>query len=171
MPDAAVARWSPAYIALGSNLDDPQLQVRRACDALRSLSQTCCHRFSRLYVSAPMGPREQPDYINACAGLLTLLEPDALLAALQRIEADHGRQRDAGRWGPRTLDLDLLCFGRRTSKLAALTLPHPGIGERNFVLLPLAEIAPDLMVPGLGRVASLSASIGRQGIRAVREKV
>jgi 2-amino-4-hydroxy-6-hydroxymethyldihydropteridine diphosphokinase len=171
VPARAAEHWWPAYIALGSNLDGPESQVRRAFDALRALPQTCCHRLSSLYASAPMGPPDQPEYVNACACLLTRLEPEALLAALQRIEADQGRSRDGDRWGPRTLDLDLLVYGGRTSDGDTLRLPHPGIGERNFVLLPLAEIAPDLIVPGLGRVASLSAAIDRQGIRAVQDEM
>lgn len=118
-----------------------------------------------------MGPVAQPDFVNACAGMLTTLEPEALLSELQRIERDHGRRRDGERWGPRTLDLDLLVCGKRTLASDALTLPHPGIAERNFVLLPLAEIAPGLSIPGVGHVAVLSAAIDRQGIRIMRDDV
>jgi 2-amino-4-hydroxy-6-hydroxymethyldihydropteridine diphosphokinase len=111
-----------------------------------------------------MGPADQPDYINAVAAIDTLLTPLALLDALLGIERMHGRVRHATRWGPRTLDLDVLVYGDRIITDPRLAVPHPGIVERAFVLLPLAEIAPDLTIPGRGPVAALAAGVARAGI-------
>ena len=113
---------------------------------------------SSLYRSAPLGGIEQPEFVNAVAAILTRLEPAALLAALKGIERERGREPGGSRWGPRVIDLDLLVYSRASVATAELTVPHPGIAERNFVLLPLGEIAPDLVVPGLGRVASISVN-------------
>ena len=144
-----------AYVGLGSNLDDPVAQVRSALDELGELPHTLRVAQSSLYRSPPMGPAGQPDYVNAVAVLDTGLEPRALLRELQAIEARHGRVRGAERWGPRTLDLDLLVYGDWCSSDPGLTVPHPGIGERPFVLWPLLEVAPGLRVPGLGVVRDL----------------
>lgn len=152
-------QWWPAYVGLGSNLEDPKSQVERAFIALAELPDTRFVLKSSLYRSAPMGPQDQPDFINAAAGLLTRLSPEDLLAELQRIEREQGRQRTGQRWGPRTLDLDLLGFGPETRATAELTLPHPRITERNFVLLPLAEIAPELSLPGLSNVRELGRRV------------
>ncbi len=148
-------RYVPAYVALGSNLDDPRTQVERALDALGSLPATRCVLRSSLYRSPPFGPVEQPDFVNAVAGLLTELDPAPMLAALKELESRLGRARPVVRWGPRRIDLDLLVHGATRSNTEALRLPHPGIAERAFVLVPLAEIAPDLEVPGIGRVRTL----------------
>lgn len=153
-------RWRPAYVGVGSNLDDPVRQVRSAFAALERLPDSGYFTRSGLWRSAPVGPADQPDYVNAAAGFLTRLEPADLLRRLQGIEQAAGRQRGE-RWGPRTLDLDLLVLGRLVVDEPALTLPHPRIAERNFVLLPLAEIAPDLEVPQRGTVARLLAGISR----------
>ena len=110
-----------------------------------------------------MGPQDQPDYINAVVELDTGLEADALLAQLQAIEKRAGRLRET-RWGPRVLDLDLLTYGRECISRPGLKVPHPGIGERNFVLLPLLSVAPDLEIPGLGPVRQLAAGIDREGV-------
>ena len=110
---------------------------------------------SSLYRSMPFGGIEQPDFVNAVAALLTTRPPGDLLAELQEIERRQGRERDGTRWGPRVLDLDLLVYSGVSVDEPGLTVPHPGIAERNFVLLPLGEIAPDLVIPGLGRVADL----------------
>ncbi len=152
-------RLMPAYVALGSNLDDPRAQVERALAALEQLPQTRCVLRSSLYRSRPFGPVEQPDFVNAVAGLLTALEPATLLANLQALETSLGRERPAVRWGPRRIDLDLLVHGSARIAQPGLQLPHPGIAERAFVLAPLAEIAPDLDVPGVGRVSALLAAL------------
>jgi 2-amino-4-hydroxy-6-hydroxymethyldihydropteridine diphosphokinase len=152
-------RLLPAYVAIGSNLDDPRAQVERAFAALDRLPATRCVLRSSLYRSAPLGPVAQPDFVNAVAGLLTELEPAPLLAALQDLERSLGRERPALRWGPRRIDLDLLVHGGSRLESDELTLPHPGIAERAFVLVPLAEFAPDLVVPGLGPVRELLARV------------
>jgi len=152
-------RLVPAYVALGSNLDDPRAQVERALAALDQLPQTRCVLRSSLYRSRPFGPVEQPDFVNAVAGLLTTLEPATLLASLQALETSLGRERPVVRWGPRRIDLDLLVHGSARIAEPGLQLPHPGIAERAFVLAPLAEIAPDLDVPGVGRVSALLAKL------------
>lgn len=152
-------RWYPAYVGIGSNLDDPVQQVRAARVALGKLpdSRTCGH--SPLYRSAPMGPADQPDFINAVSAILTTLDARSLLGHLQAIEIAQGRIRDRERWGPRRIDLDLLVFGRQRFDDDELCVPHPGIAERNFVLLPLMDIAPHLAVPGLASVAKLVAAL------------
>jgi 2-amino-4-hydroxy-6-hydroxymethyldihydropteridine diphosphokinase len=157
-------RLVPAYVALGSNLDDPRMQVERALEALGSLPATHCVLHSSLYRSPPFGPVEQPEFVNAVAGLLTALEPVALLAALKELESQLGRARPVVRWGPRRIDLDLLVHGATRSDTDALKLPHPGLAERAFVLVPLAEIAPDLEVPGVGRVRSLLQRVSCDGL-------
>ncbi len=152
-------RWVPAYVALGSNLDDPRAQVERALAALAGLPESRLECRSPLYRSRPFGPVEQPDFVNAVAGLLTQLEPTTLLARLKDLETQLGRARPVVRWGPRRIDLDLLVHGSTRLSLADLELPHPGIAEHPFVLVPLAEVAPDLVVPGLGRVRDLLARV------------
>ena len=144
-----------AYVGLGSNLDDPMAQISRAFDRLDKIDGTSLVARSSLYRSAPFGPVDQPDFVNAVACLRSTLDPKALLNELHEIERLSGRERGV-RWGPRTLDLDLLVFGDKEFDRPGITLPHPGIAERNFVLLPLAEIAPMLVVPGLGCVSELA---------------
>ena len=122
---------------------------------------------SSLYRSAPFGGIEQPDFVNAAAALLTRLEPADLLRELQRIESERGRERGDVQWGPRVLDLDLLVYSDQLVDDAELKIPHPGIAERNFVLLPLQEIAPDLVIPGLGRVASLPVNFAEPQISRI----
>ncbi len=141
-----------AFIGLGSNLQQPREQVTTALVELAALPVTRVSGVSSLYRSAPLGPADQPAYINAVARLETQLSAEALLDALQAIEARHGRVRSGERWGPRTLDLDILLYGDTTIDNARLRVPHPGIAERNFVLQPLADIAPALVIPGLGEV-------------------
>lgn len=152
-------RWFPAYVALGSNLDDPRVQIVRAFDALGGLRESRLVARSSLYGSPPFGPVEQPDFVNAVAGMLTRLEPAALLAELKALEERLGRAKPAVRWGPRRIDLDLLVHGSARIDEPGLKVPHPGIAERAFVLAPLADIAPDLDVPGLGKVSSLLARV------------
>jgi len=153
-----------AYIGLGSNLGDPAAQVRRALDALVSLPDSRLQSHSSLYRSAPLGPADQPDYVNAVAALDTDLDPHTLLHALQAIEAAQGRVRGDQRWGPRTLDLDLLLYGDAVINDAELAVPHPGLPARAFVLYPLMEIAPGLTVPGLGSLQELVARCPRDGL-------
>lgn len=143
-----------AFIGLGSNLNDPVDQVTMAVTKLAELPETASHSHSSLYQSRPMGGLDQPDYINAVARVDTRLTPEVLLKKLQEIEAAHGRVREE-RWGARTLDLDLLLYGSITIDTPDLKVPHPGVGERGFVLYPLYEIAPDLEIPGLGAVSEL----------------
>jgi len=156
--------WQPAYVGIGSNLENPQAQVLAALTTLRQLPQSRLVLTSRLYRSRPFGPVAQPDFVNAVAGLLTRLDPPALLRELHAIESSTGRPSVHSRWGPRIIDLDLLAYGHERRADAQLTLPHPGIVERNFVLYPLAEIAPDLDLPGLGRVADLAAAVTAEGL-------
>jgi len=156
--------WQPAYIGLGSNLAGPQEQVLAACAALTRLPHSHVVLSSRLYASRPFGPVAQPDFVNAVVGLVTQLNPGALLAALQEIERTMGRPPERRHWGPRVIDLDLLSYARLRCREPQLVLPHPGIVERNFVLYPLAEIAPDLDLPGLGRVAELKAHLTAEGL-------
>lgn len=148
--------WFPAYVGIGSNLLMPARQVDEAFDLLAAIPGSRLVSTSSLYRSAPFGGIEQPDFVNAAAALLTTLDPWALLAALHDIETCQGRDRDGPRWGPRVLDLDLLVYAGRVIDEPGLRLPHPGIADRNFVLLPLGDIAPDLVIPGLGRVADLA---------------
>lgn len=155
-----------AYIGLGANLGEPRRQVEHAVEALRQLPRSRLTAVSANYRTAPVGPQDQPDYINAVAALRTGLPPTALLAGLQSIERRLGRVRDGRHWGPRMLDLDLLLFGRLCLDTPALRLPHPWMHQRGFVLVPLAEIAPaDLLVPGRGRLAELLAAVERGGIQ------
>ena len=153
-----------AYIGLGSNEADPPRQLDAALDAIAGLMGTQLRLVSPRYVSAPFGPVPQPDFLNGVAAVHTLMSPAELLQALHAIEAAQGRRRSI-RWGPRTLDLDLLLHGDTRVDSPILTLPHPGILQRNFVLYPLRDIAPELEIPGLGRVADLAERVGGEGIR------
>ncbi|EQD27014.1 2-amino-4-hydroxy-6-hydroxymethyldihydropteridine pyrophosphokinase [mine drainage metagenome] len=137
-----------AYIGLGANLGQPEAQLRSAFSALDALARTHLQARSRLWRTPAWGPQPQPDYCNAAACLETTLTPRALLIELMGIERAHGRVRDAVRYGSRTLDLDLLLYGDACIDEADLQVPHPRLVERAFVLLPLAEIAPRLRVPG-----------------------
>ena len=153
-----------AYIGLGSNLTSPLQQVRHAIAELAQLPASRLRAVSRLYRTAPMGPADQPDYINAVACIDTRLAPLALLDALQALEQHHGRVRGAVQWGPRTLDLDLLLYGDALIDEPRLTVPHPGMGERGFVLIPLAEIAPTLQMPDGQSLSALCAALPEQGL-------
>jgi 2-amino-4-hydroxy-6-hydroxymethyldihydropteridine diphosphokinase len=155
--------WIPAYVGIGSNLGDSRARVEAAFDALDAVGDTRLVARSRLYRTRPFGPVQQGDFINAAAGLLTRLSAQQLLAALRAIEAGQGRVR-AERWGPRTLDLDLLVYGDHRIAEAELVVPHPGIAERGFVLAPLNDIAPALDVPGMGRIEELLRRLPDDGI-------
>jgi len=143
-----------AYVGVGSNLDGPREQVVKAIADLDLVPATRVLAASGLYRNPPLGPADQPDYVNAVVQLETGLAADALLERLQRLEDDSGRVR-CRRWDARTLDLDILVYGERVSDDPDLTLPHPGLAHRAFVLVPLAEIAPDLAIPGKGLVTDL----------------
>jgi 2-amino-4-hydroxy-6-hydroxymethyldihydropteridine diphosphokinase len=157
-------RWQPAWIGVGSNLEDPRAQVLGALERIGKLPKTRLVLASKLYRSRPFGPVAQPDFVNAVAGILTQLEPPALLQALKAIESSMGRPERHERWGPRVIDLDVIAIGTERREGPELTLPHPGVVDRNFVLYPLAEIAPALDLPGLGRVADLAAAVTSEGL-------
>ena len=154
--------WRPAYVAIGSNLQSPRERVLEAMDRMRALSGTSLLR-SHLYLSKPMGPKDQPDFVNAAAGLLTRASPRELLTELLCIERDMGRNR-LERWGPRVIDLDLVWMVDAQVNEPGLTVPHPGVLMRNFVLYPLADIAPTIKIPEHGTVLDLKRSVGGQGI-------
>jgi 2-amino-4-hydroxy-6-hydroxymethyldihydropteridine diphosphokinase len=162
--------WYPAYVGIGSNLDEPAGQVRRALLGLRGLPQTRLISTSSLYGSKPLGPAAQPDFVNAVAAVLTQLAAPEFFGALRSLEAELGRVPPRVRWGPRRIDLDLLVFAAQRCQSPELTLPHPGIVQRNFVLYPLLEVAPGLNVPGCGRVAELAARVDPAGIWRLEER-
>ncbi len=153
------------YVGLGCNLGERKMTLSSAITALQS--HPSFHEFvcSSLYESDPMGPQDQPDYLNAVAGFCTSMDAHELLAVLQSIEHEHGRVRDGSRWGARTLDLDLLLYGDAVIDSPTLSVPHPGIPVRSFVLLPLAELTPDLHVPEFGPVSELLSECRQFGIR------
>ena len=155
--------WRPAYVAIGSNLDHPQARVHEAFERLATLPSTLLVRRSRLYETRPMGPQDQPHFVNAAAGLLTQLTARELLRGLLGIETAMGRHRHE-RWGPRVIDLDLIWVPGETIDEPGLTLPHPGVSMRNFVLYPLADIAPTLAIPGHGNVLELLQRFGEDDI-------
>lgn len=157
--------WTPCYIALGANLDAPAQQVTHALSELQGIKMTRVIAGSSLYESVPMGPQDQPAFINAVAGLLTQLPAVELLAALQDIEHRMGRQVPALRWGPRVIDLDLLMHGDTQLDSPQLQLPHPGMLQRNFVMAPLAEIAPELRVAKGRSAVQVARALGLQGLR------
>jgi len=162
--------WYPAYVGLGSNLSGPVRQLETTFELLGAIAETRLVRQSSLYRSAPFGGIEQPDFVNAAAALLTRLSALELLAELQRIETERGRERGELQWGPRVLDLDLLVYSDHQINEPALKVPHPGIGERNFVLLPLREIAPRLNIPGLGQIDRLDVSTREPAISRIEQE-
>ena len=157
-----------AYIALGSNLENPQSQLQSAVDEIHRLPSITLAGCSRLYQSDPVGPPGQPDYCNAVIGVDTDLSPIELLDALQDIENDHGRVRSL-RWGPRTLDLDILLYGNEVIESERLTIPHYQMHLRSFVLLPLMDIAPTLLLPDGRSLKLLANNIDQDGLRAIAE--
>ena len=154
-----------AFIALGSNLGDREANLRAALDAVGRAGRVT--DVSSLYETDPVGP-EQPLFYNAVCRIETELEPDTLLTALKAIEADLGRDPAGERWGPRVIDLDILMYGELTVDQPWLRIPHPRLSERAFVLVPFAEIAPDVDVPGMGRVRELAEAAGEAGVRLVK---
>ena len=154
-----------AYIGIGSNLDNPVVQVQDAIEELGAIPDSILIARSSLYSSKPMGASGQPDYVNAVVAVDTVLSPQALLQMLQAIERRRGRERTEEKWGPRVLDLDLLLYGGRKIKTADLTVPHPGLHERDFVLVPLGEIAGDINIPGRGRLSALISGCENHSLR------
>ncbi|MEN8130377.1 MAG: 2-amino-4-hydroxy-6-hydroxymethyldihydropteridine diphosphokinase [Pseudomonadota bacterium] len=159
------------YIGIGSNLEDPISQVNRALDELRRLRKTTFSSRSSLYRSPPMGPADQPDYINAVARLRTLLPPLKLLDELMKIERTHHRKRTEQHWGARTLDLDILIYSDQQIDDTRLTVPHPGLQRRAFVLYPLQEINPDIHIPGQGPIGTLIALCPRSDLIKISGEV
>lgn len=167
MPQSPDSPWVPAYLGLGGNLDHPIERIRSARTAIAGLDGVRESAFSSLYRSAPMGPAGQPDYVNAVMAIATRLAPLELLDRLQAIETAFGRVRIGERWGPRTLDLDILLYGRETIASERLAVPHPGLALREFVLYPLQEIAPHLEIPGLGPLDNLVRQCPRRGLAVI----
>ena len=143
------------YIGIGSNLDNPVAQVLEAVEELEMIPDTILAERSTLYSAKPMGPADQPDYVNAVVAMDTLLSADEIHKALIKIEDLQGRVREGEKWGPRIIDLDLLLYGNNTIDTATLTVPHPGMHERDFVIIPLEEVAGNLKIPGRGNLYSL----------------
>ena len=144
-----------AYIGLGSNLQNPKEQIKNALTELQDLEKSHLLAASSLYQTKPMGPADQPKFINAVAKIATTLTPDKLLTELQQIESLHKRRRTVERWGPRTLDLDIILYGDQQISTQRLKVPHSGMAEREFVLIPLQELDADLIIPGKGSLQEL----------------
>ncbi|MEX1199960.1 MAG: 2-amino-4-hydroxy-6-hydroxymethyldihydropteridine diphosphokinase [Methylophaga sp.] len=157
-----------AYIGLGSNLEAPAEQIKTALTDLQSLPATQLLKTSSLYASPPMGPQDQPDYINAVALLDTTLSAHDLLNALQAIEQQHGRQRKR-HWGERTLDLDILLYGQQMIEDERLSVPHPGLTQRAFVIYPLLEIAGDINIPGHSNLQAIALQCPRGALQQVEK--
>jgi len=155
--------WCPAYVAIGSNLNHPRERVSEAFERIAALAATRLELRSRLYLSRPLGPQDQPHFVNAAAGVLTELTARELLDALLGVERAMGRDRHE-RWGPRIIDLDLVWMLGAAIEEPGLSIPHPGVSTRNFVLYPLADIAPTLEIPERGRVLDLKLRAGDDGI-------
>lgn len=153
------------YLALGSNLADPLHQVQSALHALAAIPDTTLVATSSLYRTPPYGPPDQPDFLNAAVALDTRLDAESLLNHTQRIELEQGRVRKEHRWGPRTLDLDIMLFGEQMLDTPRLTVPHYDMHNRAFMLLPLLEIAPELCLPDGRRLADILATLDSASIR------
>ncbi|MBD1405522.1 2-amino-4-hydroxy-6-hydroxymethyldihydropteridine diphosphokinase [Leclercia adecarboxylata] len=151
-----------AYIAIGSNLASPLEQVNAAVQALGDIPQTRVVALSSFYRTPPLGPQDQPDYLNAAIALETALSAEALLDNTQRIELQQGRVRKEERWGPRTLDLDIMLFGDAQIHTERLTVPHYDMKRRGFMLWPLFEIAPDLTFPDGESLSALLAQLNAE---------
>lgn len=158
------------FIGLGSNMKEPLNQLKNAAAALRGIAGLDNISFSPVYQTQPMGPADQPDYLNAVAQCETLLSASRLLDQMQLIENRAGRIRDR-RWGPRSLDLDLLLYGQQIINTLRLTVPHTGIAERSFVLYPLADLAPSLEIPGKGKLSDLLDRCPQRGISRLQSSL
>ena len=146
-----------SFIGLGSNLNDPTHQISRAIQRVSDIEKLTLMQQSSLYKSAPMGPQDQDPYVNAVIRVNTELSPLALLGSLAAIEEEFGRDRSVGHWGPRVIDLDILLYAQQEIRLRRLIVPHPGLTEREFVVYPLLEIAPNLTLPGGARLTEVAA--------------
>jgi 2-amino-4-hydroxy-6-hydroxymethyldihydropteridine diphosphokinase len=155
--------WRPAYVGIGSNLQSPRDRVLEAIERMSTLDATRVVLRSQLYRTRPLGPQDQPDFVNAAVGLLTQFSARELLSGLLGIERSMGRDRHE-RWGPRVIDLDLLWMVDSAIDEPGLTVPHPGVSTRNFVLYPLADIAPTIKIPRVGLVLDLKRDAGGDGI-------
>lgn len=154
-----------AFIGLGANLGDAEASVRAAAGRLAALPDTWAEGLSRLYRTPAWGVQAQPDFINAVAAIRTGLPAPALLDALLAIERDFGRDRGREqRWGPRTLDLDLLLYGRQVLDVPGLQVPHPRLHERAFALVPLLDVAPDAWIPGIGHARDAVSGLEKSNI-------
>ena len=151
------------YISMGSNLNYPVAQLKRAIQEIAGLPQTTVTDISSLYYSAPLGPRFQPWYFNCVIAIESRVKPQRLLQMLHKIEKTHRRKRRK-RWGPRTLDLDILLFGQQRIRYQRLTVPHPQMIKRAFVLVPLAEITADLTIPNHGKIADIASRISTDNL-------
>lgn len=158
------------FIGLGSNLEKPEQQIKRACKSLQSLPETRLVATSPLYQSTAIGPGDQPDYINGVAELDTALTAEQLLDQLQTIENQQARKREI-RWGPRTLDLDLLLFGDNEIDSHRLQVPHPRLHQRNFVLYPLHDLAPNLQLPDGQKLVTLLNQISSSGLKQLTDQL
>ena len=153
-----------AYIGLGANLGEPALQLQRAIEALRASPGLTVRAESSFYRTDPLGPPGQADYCNAVVLIETACSPDEVLQRLVAIEDALGKRRGGPKWGSRRIDLDLLLYDQMRIDRSDLQVPHPGITSRNFVLVPLLELAPDLMLPGLGMARDFLDQVGMDGI-------
>ncbi len=158
------------FVGIGSNLNEPSRRIAESITALDNISAVALECVSSLYQTDPMGPADQPVYLNAVAQLSTSLAPLALLDTLQGVENEQGRVRTNERWTARTLDLDLLLYGDQQIDHERLTVPHPGMTVRSFVLVPLLEIAPDINIPGKGPAADYRATCEDFGIQCVEKR-
>lgn len=157
--------FSTVYIGLGSNIKDPSSQIQRALQSLDDHDSIKLLASAHLYSSAPMGPKNQPDYTNSVCKISTNLTPIELLDVTQAIELEHGRERKAERWGPRTLDLDILLYDKQHIDTERLVIPHYGMATREFVLVPLFEIEPDLIMPDDRPLSAWVAECSLVGLR------
>ncbi|SFB81640.1 2-amino-4-hydroxy-6-hydroxymethyldihydropteridine diphosphokinase [Pseudoalteromonas denitrificans] len=163
-----MSSYYKVYLGLGANLNDPVNQINQAVTALKALSNTKNEILvSSFYTSKPMGPQDQPDYVNAVACIETKLEPLVLLAQTQKIELDLGRVRKDERWGPRTLDIDILLYGDLVIDYPNLKVPHYGMKLREFVIYPLLEIAPELYLPDQTTIKTLSETVSLNGLTKI----